>query len=101
MGTGTLPTERRRPALVTSLLLAFGGLLMGVGWLWGVDRLWRASEWTTREKVIGTVVLPGGIVCPLAVNFAVPPAGVAGALVVVALLVASLATPAWLVSRAG
>lgn len=31
-----------------------------VGWLAGVALLWSSTAWTTKEKLLGTFVLPGG-----------------------------------------
>ncbi|HZE04492.1 MAG TPA: hypothetical protein VE127_04660, partial [Solirubrobacteraceae bacterium] len=43
-------------------LLPFGWLLLPViGWIAGVMFLWSSRVWTMREKVIGTVVVPGGL----------------------------------------
>ena len=42
------------------LLLMFGGFLFLVGWLGGVVLLWSSGRWTTRDKLIGTLVVPGG-----------------------------------------
>jgi hypothetical protein len=43
------------------LLLLFGFIAAGVGWVVGVVLLWRSRAWTTRDKLIGTFVLPGGL----------------------------------------
>ena len=42
-------------------LLLFGFFAAGVGWVIGVIVLWRSRAWTTRDKLIGTLVLPGGL----------------------------------------
>ncbi|MEO8519232.1 MAG: hypothetical protein ABI438_08605 [Dermatophilaceae bacterium] len=42
-------------------LLLFGGLLLGVGWFVGVSRVWRSTVWSRGEKLLGTLVLPGGL----------------------------------------
>ncbi len=42
-------------------LLLFGFIAAGVGWVVGVVLLWRSRAWTTRDKLIGTLVLPGGL----------------------------------------
>jgi hypothetical protein len=42
-------------------LLLFGGFVFGIGWLAGVVLLWSSPLWRTREKLIGTLVLPGGL----------------------------------------
>ncbi len=46
--------------LAISLLLA-GGFLFVVGWFVGVVLLWGSRVWTLRDKLIGTLVLPGGL----------------------------------------
>jgi hypothetical protein len=44
------------------ILLPFGGLLVPVvGWFAGVVLLWVSDAWTTRDKVIGTLLPPGGV----------------------------------------
>lgn len=42
-------------------LLLFGGFLLAFGWLVGVVLLWSSSRWSTRDKWIGTLILPGGL----------------------------------------
>jgi len=42
-------------------LLLFGSIAAGVGWLVGVVLLWSSRAWTTKDKLIGTLVLPGGL----------------------------------------
>jgi hypothetical protein len=49
----------RDPAAI-ALVLA-GGVLAGVGWLVGVVLLWTSPAWCTRDKLIGTLVPPGGL----------------------------------------
>lgn len=46
------------------LLLLFGGFIAGIGWLVGVVLLWTSSAWTTREKWVGTLFVPGGLATP-------------------------------------
>jgi hypothetical protein len=43
------------------ILLPLGGLVVGVGWLIGLILLWSSRLWTTRDKLIGTLIVPGGI----------------------------------------
>jgi hypothetical protein len=38
-----------------------------VGWLVGLVLLWSSRLWTTREKLIGTLIVPGGIATALLV----------------------------------
>jgi len=44
------------------ILLPIGGVLLPfVGWLLGVALLWASPSWTLRDKLIGALVLPGGV----------------------------------------
>ncbi|ADB50399.1 HAAS signaling domain-containing protein [Conexibacter woesei] len=48
---------------ITLFLLPVGGLLIPlIGWFAGVVLLWTSDAWTTKDKLIGTFVLPGGYV---------------------------------------
>jgi hypothetical protein len=48
------------------ILLPFGGVVVPVGgWLLGVFFLWVSEAWTPRDKLIGTLVVPGGLLLPL------------------------------------
>ena len=49
------------------ILLPVGGFVFGVGWLVGLVLLWSSRLWTTREKLIGTLIVPGGIASTLLV----------------------------------
>jgi hypothetical protein len=49
------------------ILLPLGGFALGVGWLVGLVLLWSSRLWTTREKLIGTLIVPGGIATALLV----------------------------------
>ena len=52
--------------IITVILLAIGGIILPVvGWFIGVALLWTSSRWTTRDKLIGTFVWPGGYLLPL------------------------------------
>jgi hypothetical protein len=56
------PAERRGTREWAAIfLLLFGFIAVGVGWVVGVVLLWRSRAWTTRDKLIGTLVLPGGL----------------------------------------
>ena len=46
---------------VAIFLLLFGFAAAGIGWIVGVILLWSSRAWTTRDKIIGTLVLPGGL----------------------------------------
>jgi hypothetical protein len=47
--------------VLTVVLLLFGGLLVGIGWLAGVVLLWASPRWRTSDKVLGTLIWPGGL----------------------------------------
>jgi hypothetical protein len=42
-------------------LLLFGGFIFGVGWIAGAILLWSSRAWNTTDKLIGTLVVPGGL----------------------------------------
>lgn len=64
--------------LVAVLLLTVGSVLLPVlGWLVGVTLLWASSRWTSREKLLGTLVLPGGLL-PAAALLTVPTSSCSG-----------------------
>lgn len=42
-------------------LLLLGGFAFGLGWIAGLILLWSSRAWTTRDKWIGTLILPGGL----------------------------------------
>ena len=48
--------------IVAMIILLIGGIVLPVvGWLVGVVLLWISNSWTTSEKLIGTLVVPGGL----------------------------------------
>jgi len=47
------------------ILLLVGGFVFVVGWLIGVVLLWSSNAWNTRDKIIGTLLVPGGLALPL------------------------------------
>jgi hypothetical protein len=64
-----VPVRRSIRALdVTAVvLLLVGGLVLPVvGWVVGVVLLWASTTWNGREKLLGTLVFPGGLLTPLA-----------------------------------
>ena len=46
-------------------LLLLGGLAFLVGWLIGAALLWASPTWRVRDKVLGTLVWPGGLAAVL------------------------------------
>lgn len=61
--------KRRRAGAMEAIAvvsLLFGGLLVPViGWVFGVALLWASKVWSTRDKLLGTFVVPGGLAAPL------------------------------------
>ncbi len=54
------PVPRLVDAMVPPLLL-LGGLLLGIGWVLGVVLLWASPVWRWPDKLLGTLVIPGGL----------------------------------------
>jgi hypothetical protein len=46
------------------LLLIGGGVVPILGWFAGVALLWD-RVWTLRDKLVGTLIVPGGLALPL------------------------------------
>jgi uncharacterized membrane protein len=62
-----VPAQRRGTREWAAIfLLLFGFIAAGVGWVLGVVLLWSSRAWTTRDKLIGTLVLPGGLLATVA-----------------------------------
>jgi len=48
------------------IMLLVGGLVLPViGWVIGVVLLWTSNAWNTRDKIIGTIFVPGGLGLPV------------------------------------
>ena len=61
---GDPPLPRRRGPLEWGaiILLLVGGVVIPViGWIVGALLLWISQAWTVRDKIWGTLVLPGGL----------------------------------------
>ena len=56
-----LPERRATTQWAAIALLLLGGFVFAVGWLAGVILLWSSRAWTVRDKLIGTLVIPGGL----------------------------------------
>lgn len=62
------PTDRRGwREWAAVILLPLGGFAFGVGWLVGLILLGSSRLWTTRDKLIGTLIVPGGLATALLV----------------------------------
>jgi uncharacterized membrane protein len=48
------------------ILLPIGGVIIPfLGWIVGLVLLWSSPVWTTRDKWIGTLIIPGGLMLPV------------------------------------
>jgi len=47
------------------ILLAIGGFIVGIGWLVGLVLLWTSDRFTKADKLIGTILVPGGFLTSL------------------------------------
>jgi uncharacterized membrane protein len=67
---GVRPRRSGALEVITLILLLIGGIVIPViGWLVGAVLLWTSQVWTAREKLIGTLVVPGGLALPLFFEF--------------------------------
>jgi hypothetical protein len=65
------PPRARWRDVAALILLPIGGVVVPfLGWVAGVVLLWVSDAWNTRDKVIGTLVLPGGLLVPIYVLLA-------------------------------
>jgi HAAS len=52
--------------VATLVLLPIGGIVVPVlGWFVGVALLWTSQRWSARDKLLGTLVVPGGMALPV------------------------------------
>jgi hypothetical protein len=59
---GIQPARAGKLEWAVVFLLPFGSVVIPIlGWVLGVILLWGSRVWTTREKLIGTLVPPGGL----------------------------------------
>jgi uncharacterized membrane protein len=48
------------------ILLPIGGVVIPLlGWIAGLILLWSSPVWTTRDKYIGSLIIPGGLMLPV------------------------------------
>jgi uncharacterized membrane protein len=57
---------------VAIILLLVGGFLWGIGWVAGVVLLWLSDVWSTRDKLMGTLLVPGGLASAFFLLFLLP-----------------------------
>jgi hypothetical protein len=59
---GIRPARAGKLEWITVCLLPLGSLVIPIlGWVPGIILLWASRVWSTREKVIGTLLPPGGL----------------------------------------
>ena len=51
----------RRQEWAAIFLLLFGGFIFVFGWIAGAILLWTSRAWDMRDKLIGTLIVPGGL----------------------------------------
>ena len=59
--SGVQPRRAGPVEIVALIGLLVGGFFAAVGWFVGLVLLWVSEAWTTREKLVGTFVVPGGL----------------------------------------
>ena len=74
------PADGTEWSIIT--LLAIGAFFVGIGWIVGVVLLWRSRVWSVPDKLIGTLLWPGGLVTGL--TFGIIAAQAGGPLILVA-----------------
>ena len=71
-GVGMTKTLAFRNASTIASLLG-GILIFGLGWFVGLALLWTSPTWRVRDKVLATLVVPGGLPMALIIAaFGVP-----------------------------
>ena len=60
---GVRPHTRKIEPWVPWMLL-FGAFVFFVGWLIGLIMLWSSRTWRLRDKLLGTLIWPGGLLLP-------------------------------------
>jgi hypothetical protein len=68
--------KSRWKEVATLVLLPIGGLALPVlGWIVGIFLLWVSDAWRTRDKLLGTLLFPGGLLLPVALGVLAAEAG--------------------------
>lgn len=63
---GVQPRGMGTQEIVAVLMLSAGSLLIPlIGWLIGLALLWGSAAWTQRDKWVGTLLFPGGMLAAL------------------------------------
>jgi hypothetical protein len=63
---GIRPAKAGLRETAAVILLPIGGVVIPLfGWIAGLILLWSSPIWTTRDKYIGSLIIPGGLMLPL------------------------------------
>ncbi len=58
---GVVPARPGWMETAALVLLLLGGFVFGVGWIIGLVLLWSSAVWKPWEKLLGTLIVPGGL----------------------------------------
>jgi hypothetical protein len=59
--SGLVPRRAGAVEILALIGLLVGGFVFVIGWFVGLVLLWVSDAWTTGEKLVGTLVVPGGL----------------------------------------
>lgn len=80
---GPRPSKAGWKEVGALVLLPIGGVILPVlGWFIGIVLLWISDAWSTRDKLVGTLLFPGGLLLPLALGVVAEEGGGCGGTVV-------------------
>jgi hypothetical protein len=80
---GPRPTTAGWKEVGALILLPIGGVILPVlGWFIGIVLLWISDAWSTRDKLVGTLLFPGGLLLPVALGVVAEEGGGCGGTVV-------------------
>ena len=66
---GVTPKKAGWKEVGALIMLPIGGVILPVlGWFIGIVLLWISDAWSTRDKLVGTLLFPGGLLLPLALG---------------------------------
>jgi hypothetical protein len=66
---GGAPQQSKAQEIFAVILIAIGGFIGGIGWIVGVVLLWSSRRFSTADKLIGTLLIPGGLAVGLVLVF--------------------------------
>jgi HAAS domain-containing protein len=79
---GVAPKKAGWKEVGALIMLPIGGVILPVlGWFIGIVLLWISDAWSTRDKLVGTLLFPGGLLLPLALGVMAEESGGCGTVV--------------------